>query len=113
MWILTPFGFFSVVQKEGDRMLSVRSRVHADLQNLIQAYLPNVQNIEEGGYSDYPYRIFVSHSAWGQALDTIARDIDYPNFKRTVKRRQGPKRSEIYRRVWRDLRVLQAECDDR
>ncbi|MEC7986323.1 MAG: hypothetical protein VX278_14250 [Myxococcota bacterium] len=113
MWILTPFGFFSVVQKKEDHMLSVRSRVYADLQHLIQAYLPDVQNIEEGGYSDYPYRIFVSHAAWGQALGQIARDIDYPNFKRTVKQRQGSDRSAVYRRVWQELYTLQEECDDR
>ena len=51
MWILTPFGFFSVVQKNGEQKLSVRSRVYSDLHNLIQTYLPHSQTIHRGGYS--------------------------------------------------------------
>jgi hypothetical protein len=34
MWLLTPFGFFSVVNKPGDPHLTVRSRVRADLDAL-------------------------------------------------------------------------------
>jgi len=111
MWILTPFGFFSVVQKEGDDNLSVRARVHSDLQNLIQQYLPKPQPIQTGGHTDYPYRIFVSHTEWAQALTKIANDIDFPNFKRKVKSQQGPIRSKIYGNVWHELYKLEKACD--
>ena len=111
MWILTPFGFFSVVQKKGDDTLSVRARVRVDLQNLIEQYLPQNAPIHEGGYSDYPYRIFVSHADWSKALASITRDIDYPNFKRKVKANQGVIRSKIYGNVWRELYTLQEQCD--
>ena len=113
MWILTPSGFFSVVQKEGDALLSVRARVRTDLEELMQSYLPNILPIQEGGHTDYPYRIFVDHSTWAAALTRIARDIDYPNFKRAVKSNQGPIRSKIYGNVWRELYALQERCDQR
>lgn len=31
MWLVTNFGFFSVVQKKGDDFLTVRARVRSDL----------------------------------------------------------------------------------
>jgi hypothetical protein len=43
MWLITSIGFFSVVQKPGDKQnstLTVRSRVRSDLAALKQHYLP-------------------------------------------------------------------------
>jgi hypothetical protein len=34
MWLMTNFGFFSIVKKEGEVNLTVRSRVKQDLLNL-------------------------------------------------------------------------------
>lgn len=42
MWLITPIGFFSVVQKAEDKQrdtLTVRSRVRGDLAALKQHYL--------------------------------------------------------------------------
>ena len=111
MWILTPVGFFSVVQKEGDAKLSVRARVRSDLEDLTEQYLPHIKSIKEGGHTDYPYRIFVSHTDWSNALGQIANDINYPNFKRKIKSKQGPIRSKIYGSVWRELYMLEEQCD--
>ena len=112
MWILTPFGFFSVVQKKGDSLLSIRARVYNDLQRLQDKYLNGNHPIKKGGHTDYPYRIFVSHRDWGKALTQMAEDIDYANFKRQVKAEQGAKRSQLYGQVWGTLYALQKECDE-
>ena len=34
MWLMTNFGFFSFVQKPGDELLTLRSRVKMDLETL-------------------------------------------------------------------------------
>jgi len=48
MWLITNFGFFSVVQKPGDDMLTVRSRVKADLEELQNRYIPNLSGGIQG-----------------------------------------------------------------
>ena len=47
MWLITKFGFFSVVHKAPDiraRTLSVRTRVKGDLESL-RAYIPDMGTI--------------------------------------------------------------------
>jgi hypothetical protein len=82
MWILTNFGFFSVVQKPGDKaagLITVRSRVRADLENLRDRYLPDMGVIEEDAGTDYRYRARVPHQSFAQAAKKIALDVDYSN----------------------------------
>lgn len=50
MWLITPIGFFSIVQKPGDKQngtLTVRSRVRSDLEALKESYLPGLGQIQE------------------------------------------------------------------
>ena len=42
MWLFTNFGFFSVVQKNGEPELTVRSRTQGDLLRLQRHYLPGL-----------------------------------------------------------------------
>ena len=100
MWLITNFGFFSVVQKPGDDLLTVRSRVKADLEELQNRYIPNLSEILETADSDYCYRSRVSKVEFGDSLKKIAMDIDYDNFKNSVYKKQGHKRAGIYGRIW-------------
>lgn len=113
MWILTSFGFFSVVRKpedvEGD-MLTIRGRVLSDLENLRDAYLPNASPISEHRQADYRYRFRAPASDFGDAMSRIAQDIDYDNFKDAVLARQGWTRHDIYLTVWTSL--CQLNCCD-
>lgn len=112
MWILTNFGFFSVVQKPGDKaagLITVRSRVRADLENLRAQYLPDMGIIEEDAGTDYRYRARVPHQSFAQAAKKIALDVDYPNFKDSVAAQQGHKRAHIYHQVWDTLYNLEEE----
>lgn len=109
MWLVTTVGFFSVVQKPGDTMLTIRSRVRSDLENLRKQYLPSLGQIEEHTGTDYEYRARASKEAVSEALRRIALDIDYGNFKDTVKKRQGSARAGLYGKLWTVLQDLHKE----
>lgn len=115
MWILTHFGFFSVVQKPGDKaagLITVRTRVRADLENLRDRYLPDMGAIEADAGTDYHYRARVPHQSFARAAGEIALDVDYPNCKDSVAAQQGHKRAHIYHQVWDTLYKLEEEEAD-
>lgn len=106
MWLMTRFGFFSIVQKPGDAeagTLTVRARVRADLEALQTAYLPELGEIAENAGTDYRYRAHVSREALAAALEQVVLDIDYGNFKSVVQKSQGSQRSNLYHQVWEVL----------
>lgn len=109
MWLATPLGFFSAVQKSNTDHLTVRSRVRSDLDRLRAHACPSLTSTLTGAGTDYPYRATCSHEAWAMALATMGRDIDYGNFKATVARRQGYTRARVYGRVWEQLLDLERE----
>jgi hypothetical protein len=100
MWFMTQFGFFSVVQKEGESDLTVRARVRVDLEELRKRYLPGLGDIREHAGTDYQYRARISHSDLAEAMKLIVHDIDYPNFKNEVLAKQGVARAQLYAQVW-------------
>jgi hypothetical protein len=111
MWLMTKFGFFSIVKKEGEAYLTIRARVKQDLLSLKEHYLTAIGAIEESDYTDYRYRVRVPCEAFAAALKDIALDIDYPNFKNSVARRQGRVRARVYEDVWHRLYDLQSGGD--
>lgn len=103
MWLFTPIGFFSVVQKDDSNVLTVRARVREDLDALRQSYLPSLTTTETTPSADYRYRAVASHAAFSEALAKIGAGIGYANFKDEVANCQGVKRSQVYGRVWTTL----------
>ena len=107
MWLLTPFGFFSVVKHRTRDCLIVRSRVHLDIRAMRDA-LPSV--VSEPAHTpdaDYPYRLEVTRAVLADAVrEFVLNGIDYDNFKNEVARVQGRKRASIYGSVWAALRRL-------
>jgi hypothetical protein len=103
MWLFTPFGFFSVVQKKNESDLTIRSRVRADLEALQARYLPKCGQIIDGGGTDYQFRVKTSHTDLAGAMAQIVKDIKYNNFKDAVEDEQGRKRHDVYLKVWRVL----------
>lgn len=108
MWLLTPFGFFSVVKKSGETNLQVRARVAADLEAL-RPYCPELGPTLHTPEADYACRALVEADAWGRALERIGSQIDYNNFKNEVYRRQGSWRAHLYGKIWGVLYELQAK----
>lgn len=110
MWLITPDGFFSVVQKPGDaqhQQLTVRARVASDLDRLRDTYLPELGQTVTGAGTDYAYRATAPREAVAAAMARIASAIDYANFKDEVKHRQGWSRANAYHHVWHALYALQ------
>jgi hypothetical protein len=107
MWLMTNFGFFSIVRKDGETYLTIRAREKQDLLNLKARYLPAVGAIEESDYNDYRYRVRVPQEAFAETLKNIALDIDYPNFKNSVAATQGKARAKLYEDIWVRLLDLQ------
>lgn len=109
MWLMTPFGFFSVVQKPDDKkaeFLTIRSRVRGDLERLRDTYLPSMSDIVANAGSDYRYRAKAPRSEVSSAMAKIVSDIAYTNFKDEVAQRQGKVRAGLYGKVWQVLYEL-------
>lgn len=130
MWTATTRGFFSAVQHKTDpTLLVVRTRDHQDAHTLVTWYAAwrdtldgvarktNGLTADEMGlptptittydFSDYPWRVIMPRGAWGAFMAESVEDLDYGNFKDTVKRIQGADRAEVYGRVW--LALLRLE----
>jgi hypothetical protein len=112
MWIITSFGFFSVVEKPSDRhagTVTIRGRVKSDLEKMKSKYLREMGPIIENGGTDYRYRATVSRTDFAAAMEEIAADIDYSNFKSSVSAKQGQQRAHVYEEVWSVLYGLEDE----
>lgn len=111
MWLVTTFGYFSIVQKNSDRLsdtLTVRARVRSDLETLKQRYLPTMGPIESQGGADYPYRVKVKREELAGAFWQAIMDVTYSNVKAEVAAELGHRREDAYTEIWMALRKLQA-----
>jgi 8-oxo-dGTP pyrophosphatase MutT (NUDIX family) len=114
MWLVTTLGFFSIVQKPGDKaagLLTVRARVRSDLEALRDAHLPALGAIKETTNTDYRFRAQAPHAAVVAAMAQLVAQIDYGNFKDAVADRQGGKRAKLYHHVWHALLDLQGNAE--
>lgn len=116
MWVICRSGFYSVVAYDpkrwpkeaaevgakefGDHVL-VRGRVAEDIAILCETV---GTEFREDPTADYRYRTIVPKELWAQFVAQEAEDIDYTNFKNTVKDRN---RHNVYMAVWGVLHRLQ------
>ncbi len=107
MWLFTPFGFFSIVQKQEGDTLTIRARVREDLDRLREQYLPSLSSTVAGGGTDYPFRATAARKAVATAVARITEDITYSNFKNEVARELGHERAHVYGSVWGVMRDLE------
>ena len=110
MWLISRQGFFSIVEKHGDKdkgRLTVRSRVAKDLDNLRNTLLPSLSATQQSDDTDYRYRAHADKTVVAQAFAQAAMEIDYSNFKNTVAQEQGYERAHVYGDVWSVLYDLQ------
>jgi hypothetical protein len=105
MWLLTTFGFFSVVARQSDpSTLQVRARDRKDLETFRERYLGDTEReILELAGTDYEYRLYASHEEVASAVAAAIGDIDYSNFKSAVAQRQGYARAGVYGSLWSEL----------
>lgn len=111
MWLITPIGFFSIVEKPADRdagTLTVRARIRADLEALRGKFLPTLGSIDESSDTDYRFRATAPRADVAAALAALVNDLHYSNFKSHVAKTQGSARSHLYHLVWDVLYRLQS-----
>ncbi len=61
MWLMTKYGFYSIVQKRTDEY-HVRGRERKDIENLVAGVpLPNAE-IKESTEADYAFRLILGKS---------------------------------------------------
>ena len=99
MWIFLNNAFFSIVRhgtKPGD--LLVRARLEGDIERVFCVAG------EHTPHADYAYRAVVSRDAVAEALSGEIREINYSNFKNSVKEAD---RHGAYMDVWTVMRDLQ------
>jgi hypothetical protein len=113
MWIMTPHGYFSIVEKPDDvgrGTLTIRARAKVDLDNLRSSLLPSLSAIQSISGADYPFRAIAGRADIGRALaHFVAEDLCYPNFNSQVEKLQGPGRADAYRKAWVALLALERE----
>lgn len=112
MWLITPVGFFSIVQKPGDKKagtLTIRSRVKSDLAALRESVLPSLGPSTESTDTDYRFRAKAPKGDVANALAQMVEALSYDNFKSEVARRQGTKRAHLYHDVWDVLYRMQGD----
>lgn len=105
MWLITNQGYFSAVQKRGKDHVTVRSRVKRDLERFTRL-LDDLTVIHHTPRADYEYRIHLTHSAFALALARLALELDYDNFKDSVR---CPKRKRAFSSIWWTLMDLARE----
>lgn len=110
MWIVTTFGFYSVVEKPWDRekqTLTVRARAREDLEALKTKYLTGLGEIAEDEATDYRYRAQAPRGDVVEAFAKAVREIDYDNFKTAILARHGWARERVYHDAWRAFLAIQ------
>jgi len=113
MWILTTSGFVSAVEwqekgspKDGWIYLRARQREHlTSLTSRLESPRPKVQELSG---ADYRYRTWLTRDQFKDLLMLLADDVDYPNFKSAVLKKQGATKYEgALHRVWSVLASMQ------
>ena len=110
MWLITPTGFYSIVEKPtdwGKGTLTVRARVRGDLLALRRAYCPSLGRIRESEDTDYRYRSTAKRADVARAVAAMIDGLSYSNFKSEVAIQQGLDRAHLYHDVWDVLHRLQ------
>lgn len=120
MWILLPIGFFSVVLPRTDagrgapdpQNVMIRARCRRHVEALIARFPQLGGNIMETGHADYPVRLITSKGSWAAALEALAMELDYTNFKAHVAQTvDDPEYEDVLHTIWADLRAIDDRAD--
>jgi hypothetical protein len=100
MWIQFNNAFLSIVEnREKTIELLVRARVKGDIEKVF----PEADVFEDNN-ADYKYRAFISKAKVAERMVLKVTEINYDNFKNSVKEID---RKKIYSNIWAELRKIQ------
>lgn len=101
MWIMLSDAFISIVAKDcGPDELLVRARRAGDIRKVFGRGVKVTRYTK----SDYLYRAVVKRTAVASALANEIWNVDYPNFKDSVR---DDKLHNAYLRVWTAMAEVQ------
>jgi len=109
MWIFCKLGFFSAVQhRDKPDTLLVRGRFDGDLDRLLSSLSPEDRElcspVMKTPNADYLYRMEIPKCVFAKAVEGIAEEIDYGNFKDSVHEGYSSPRDAAYMGCWAELR---------
>jgi hypothetical protein len=81
-------------------VLAVRARVERDIEDLRQAYAPELGPTVQLDGRDYPYRAYISKEEFAAVMVRLVLDLNYSSFKSIVSDEQGISRARLYSRIW-------------
>lgn len=94
MWIITNKSFLSIVEdRNRPNVMVVRARIRGDIED----FFGKDVLVFETEDSDYRFRSFISRSLFKDEMVKHINNIDYDNFKNSVKDDQ---RYSWYTRIW-------------
>ena len=100
MWIQFNNAFLSIVEnREKTIELLVRARVKGDIEKVF----PEADVFEDNN-ADYKYRAFISKAIVAEKIMLKVTEINYDNFKNSVKEIE---RKKVYGNIWAELRKFQ------
>ena len=100
MWIQFNNAFLSIVEnREKTIELLVRARVKGDIEKVF----PEADVFEDNN-ADYKYRAFISKAIVAEKIMLKVTEINYDNFKNSVKEIEKKK---VYSNIWAELRKFQ------
>src|SRR4051812_34668937 len=101
MWFCFNDAFVSVVQSTDDpNILLVRARAYDHLRKLFG----DSKAIHITPDNDYRYRVFCTKPEWALLVGKRITDIDYSNFKASVKE---DRLHRLYEKFWYDHMIFQ------
>lgn len=102
MWVAMNDSFVSIVQDNTDpKSVVVRARVEEDLENLFPEHSAEIIETDD---SDYRFRLFLDKIYVADRIKERVLDIDYFNFKDSVKQSW---RKIAYLKIWQVLYDVQ------
>lgn len=100
MWVFLSDAFLSIVaHRTRAGYVLVRARKAGDIESVFPQ-----ATVRRTPAADYRYRAELPAAEVAQALAERAGDIDYPNFKNSVR---DPRRHAAYAAVWLAMRQIQ------
>ena len=100
MWIQFNNAFLSIVENRDNKLeLLVRARIKGDIEKIF----PEAEVFKDDS-ADYKYRLFISKATIATRMMLKMTEINYDNFKNSVKEIE---RKTAYSNVWVELRKLQ------
>lgn len=91
MWIYTKDAFISAVEfdptngYDSEGLIPPQERTHLMVRARRSEHLVNFgfkeENVVESQTADYPFRVFIAKTAFGEMMKKHAESIDYENYK--------------------------------